>query len=166
MMNSFLYHAFQPQWIMWLSTPWLHALKVIKSSKFDYSLSPLLFGPHNKFSPASRFPPVRPIHIKQEMLFVYCTHFQKRKNEFFSFEIIIFSFQLCTLWDLRWWFVFLDVENTKWLSLSLLHFHTNSSPNLISLEDKLFGLNSPAFKGTGPNLIEVHRNISQEQYKS
>ena len=30
---------FNPPWIMWLSTPCLHALKVIKSSKFDYSTS-------------------------------------------------------------------------------------------------------------------------------
>ena len=64
--------------------------------------------------------------------------------------------------------VFLDVEKTKFqmaLSFSFA-FPYKSQPNLISLEDKLFGLNLPAFKGTGPNLIEVHRNISQEQYKS
>ena len=64
--------------------------------------------------------------------------------------------------------IFLDVEKTKFqmaLSLSFA-FPYKSQPNLISLEDKLFGLNLPAFKGTGPNLIEVHRNISQEQYKS
>ena len=64
--------------------------------------------------------------------------------------------------------IFLDVEKTKFqmaFSLSFA-FPYKSQPNLISLEDKLFGLNLPAFKGTGPNLIEVHRNISQEQYKS
>ena len=150
-------------------------LKVIKSSKFDYSPT-VLFLPHNKFSPCSGISPGKSIHTKHIVLHLaWCTHF-KTKNTYynssdlsedgrdnskfpswFADKVGSFHRDFPRCWK--------DQVPNGFLSFSFA-FPYKSQPNLISLEDKLFGLNLPAFKGTGPNLIEVHRNISQEQYKS